>query len=181
MLVEVGKLFGPHFFVVMKTKVQHGRDAGGVDPMNVARVERAIEDMGFDVVLMERRVGKSRALLKVRIEHRGDLSQERAVTVSDCATVTRVLREMLEEEGWVLEVSSPGVDRPLVKADDFDRFAGAQVLVKGYEKLANRGKKLEGKLLGLVGGEPQSFALDIKGDRVEIPLKAVALARLYPW
>ena len=65
--------------------------------MNVARVERTIEDMGFNVVLMEQRVGKSRALLKVRIEHRGDLSQERAVTVSDCANVTRVLSEMLED------------------------------------------------------------------------------------
>ena len=60
-LVEVGKLFGPHFFVVMRLKVRHGRDAGGVDPMNVARVERTIEDMGFNVVLMEQRVGKSRA------------------------------------------------------------------------------------------------------------------------
>ena len=165
----------------MRLKVRHGRDAGGVDPMNLARVERTIEDMGFNVVLMEQRVGKSRALLKVRIEHRGDLSQERAVTVNDCANVTRVLREMLEEGDWVLEVSSPGVDRPLVKADDFDRFVGARVHVKGYQRLANRGKKLEGKLLGLVGGEPQSFALDIKGDRVEIPLKEVALARLHPW
>ena len=161
--------------------MRHGRDAGGVDPMNMARVEQTIEDMGFNVVLMEQRVGKSRALLKVRIEHRGDSSQERAITVSDCAKVTRALSEMLEEEDWVLEVSSPGVDRPLVKADDFDRFVGAQVYVKGYERLANTCKKLKWKLLGLVGSEPQSFAMDIKGDRVEIPLKAVALARLHPW
>ena len=151
--------------------------------MNAALVERAIEGMGFNVVLIEESIGKDGVLLKVRIEHQGDSTRGRLVTISDCAFVTRGLREVLEEEGdsWVLEVSSPGVERRLVKADDFDRFSGARVRVRGYVRLANRAKKLEGTLLGLVEGEPKSFALEIKGNRVEIPLEAVAIARLHPW
>ncbi len=97
------------------------------------------------------------------------------------------MRELLEaEEGegadWVLEVSSPGVDRPLVKAKDYARFAGARIRVRGFGPLAERAKQLEGTLLGLAEGVPETFVIDIEGDRVEIPMEAVAAARLvYDW
>ena len=65
---------------------------------------------------------------------------------------------------------------------DYERFAGSRIRVRGYGPLADRGRKLEGMLLGMVDGLPGTFALEIEGDRVEIPLELVASARLvYDW
>ena len=147
-----------------------------------------VEAMGFELVTMDRGGGRNRPLLRMRIDHAGDGPERPAVTVEDCAAVTRAVRELLEQEGqeevgdWVLEVSSPGVERPLVRPRDFARFAGERIRVRGYEALAGRAKQLDGTLLGLLGDEEQAFALEIDGDRIEIPLDAVATARLvYEW
>ncbi|WP_419937690.1 ribosome maturation factor RimP [Candidatus Palauibacter sp.] len=153
--------------------------------LDSADIERAVEALGFEVVQMERGGGRRRPLLRLRIDRSGPSSARSGVTVDDCVAVTRELRGALEDgaaEDWVLEVSSPGVDRPLVKAADYDRFAGSRVRVRGYGPLADRGRKLEGTLLGTVDGLPGTFALEIEGDRVEIPLELVASARLvYDW
>ncbi|WP_420440781.1 ribosome maturation factor RimP [Candidatus Palauibacter sp.] len=153
--------------------------------LDSADIERAVEALGFEVVQMERGGGRRRPLLRLRIDRSGPSSARSGVTVDDCVAVTRELRGALEDgaaEDWVLEVSSPGVDRPLVKAADYDRFAGSRVRVLGYGPLADRGRKLEGTLLGTVDGFPGTFALEIEGDRVEIPLELVASARLvYDW
>ena len=136
--------------------------------------------------MLERGGGRNRPQLRVRIDHAGDSAGRSPVTVEDCAAVTRAVRELLEAEedatSWVLEISSPGVERPLVKASDYARFAGERVRVRGFAPLANRRKQLDGTLLGLVDGTPEAFALDVGGERVEIPLVAVAAARLvYEW
>lgn len=143
--------------------------------------------MGFEVVTLERGGVPSRPRLRVRIDHVAGAGRRSPVTVEDCATVARGVRELLEADGdaatsWALEVSSPGVERPLNKASDYARFAGERVRVRGFAALANRRKQLEGTLLGLVEGTPEAFALDIGGERVEIPLEAVASTRLvYEW
>lgn len=148
-------------------------------------IERAVEALGFEVVQMERGGGRLRPLLRLRIDRPGLSSAQSGITVDDCVAVTRQLRGALEDgaaEDWVLEVSSPGVDRPLVKAADYARFAGSRIRVRGYGPLADRGRKLEGTLLGMVEETPETFALKIEGDRVEIPLEDVASARLaYDW
>ncbi|WP_420448205.1 ribosome maturation factor RimP [Candidatus Palauibacter sp.] len=148
-------------------------------------IERAVKALGFEVVQMERGGGRRRPLLRLRIDRPGLSSAQSGITVDDCVAVTRQLRGALEDgaaEDWVLEVSSPGVDRPLVKAADYARFAGSRIRVRGYGPLADRGRKLEGTLLGMVEETPETFALEIEGDRVEIPLEDVASARLaYDW
>ena len=153
--------------------------------LDSADIERAVEALGFEVVQVERGGGRRRPLLRLRIDRPGPSSARSGVTVDDCVAVTRELRGALEDgadEDWVLEVSSPGVDRPLVKAADYDRFVGSRIRVRGYGPLADRGRKLEGMLLGMVDGRPGTFALEIEGDRVEIPLELVASARLvYDW
>jgi len=180
-LLEVGKLYGPHFFL---HQGEPDSPKGSV-MLDSADIERAVEALGFEVVQMERGGGRRRPLLRLRIDRPEALSARSGVTVDDCVAVTRELRGALEdgaEEDWVLEVSSPGVDRPLVKAADYDRFAGSRIHVRGYGPLADRGRKLEGTLLGMVDGRPGTFALEIEGDRVEIPLELVASARLvYDW
>ncbi|MCG8468313.1 MAG: ribosome maturation factor RimP [Gemmatimonadetes bacterium] len=155
--------------------------------MDSTRIERAIEAMGFEIVTLDRAGGKNRPLLRIRIDHGGQGKDRPPVTVDDCAAVSRSLRQILEDEEdgtseWGIEVSSPGVERPLVRPRDFERFAGERVRVRGYGPLAGRAKQLEGRLLGLAEEARDALVLETEGDRVEIPLESVAAARLvYEW
>lgn len=155
--------------------------------MDTARIEDTIEGLGFEVVSLERGGGRKRPLLRIRIDRPDSEPGRSNIGVEDCVRVTKALREVLEEEGgaerdWGLEVSSPGVDRPLTNARDFARFSGERVRIRGYRPLAGRAKELEGTLLGLVDDKSETFALQIGEERVEIALDVVAGARLvYSW
>ena len=119
-------------------------------------LESRIEELGFELVELERAGSKSRPILRVRID-RPDSEPGSGVTVDDCARVSRALEAYLDEGvvaggRYTLEVSSPGVERPLVRDRDFERFRGQRVAVKGFAPLRGREKRLEGELLGLDGG-----------------------------
>lgn len=142
--------------------------------------------MGFELVVLERGGGHRKPLLRLRIDRRHGPSA-RGVSVEDCARVTRELREWVETrddvpEDYVLEVSSPGVERPLVRPRDYERFAGREVRVKGYAPLAGSSKELEGELVGLVGDGEDRVQLRVAGEAVTVPLAAIAKANLvYRW
>jgi len=94
-------------------------------------VTKTVEGLGYDLVEIERSAG---GLLRITIDHPWtpgtDKSAEQFVTVEDCEKVTRQLQFGLEVEGVEyrrLEVSSPGIDRPLRNEADFERFAGELV------------------------------------------------------
>lgn len=97
-------------------------------------IETTVEGLGYELVDVERVAG---GLLRVTIDHPAEAvvaasGAPKFITVDDCERVTRQLQHVLEVEGQVyerLEVSSPGLDRPLKKAADFARFAGEQVEV----------------------------------------------------
>jgi ribosome maturation factor RimP len=112
-------------------------------------VERTVTGLGYDLVDAEKSVG---GLLRVFIDHLPGAQQ--FITVDDCEKVTRQLQHVLEVEGCAyerLEVSSPGLDRPLKKAADYARFAGQQVEVT--LKLPFKGrKKYRGELQALGDG-----------------------------
>jgi ribosome maturation factor RimP len=156
----------------------------------VADVAEQMDDrvaaLGFELVELEWAGSERRPIIRLRIDR---LEGEGAVTVDDCAVVSRGLEPWLDElealpERYVLEVSSPGVDRPLVRARDFERFAGEDVVVKGRALLAGRSRRLEGVLLGLtVDGEGEKVRLRLaNGDEVEIPRDLVTGAHLvYRW
>ncbi len=106
-------------------------------------VERTVTGLGYDLVDAEKSAG---GLLRVFIDH---LPPSNAfITVDDCEKVTRQLQHVLEVEGCAyerLEVSSPGLDRPLKKAADYARFAGEQIEIT--LKLPFKGrKKFSGEL-----------------------------------
>ncbi len=155
--------------------------------LNKARIEDEVAEMGFELVQLERGGSKIRPLLRLRIDRCGATTMDSGITVADCAAVTRRLREVLEEESGsgispILEVSSPGVERPLTKSTDYDRFAGAKIRVKGYGPLVNGIRTLDGTLLGLVQGDPNRLALETDRGRVELSIESVASARLmYSW
>jgi ribosome maturation factor RimP len=114
-------------------------------------VERTVTGLGYDLVDAEKSAG---GLLRVFIDHVPGASESVArqfITVDDCEKVTRQLQYVLEVEGCAyerLEVSSPGLDRPLKKAADYARFAGEQVELTLKEPFKGR-KKFSGELQAL--------------------------------
>lgn len=113
------------------------------------------------------------------------LEKEGGITLDDCADVSRQLSDILDVEDFMperydLEVSSPGICRPLKKLADYERFAGHLVKVKTFDTLAddagNKRKTFTGKLLGVADGV---VSIDLtEGQHASIPLDKVAKANL---
>ncbi len=160
--------------------------------MSDRTLEEALEDrvdaLGFEFVELERTGSRTRPIFRLRMD-RPDSEPGRGVTVEDCARVSRALEELLDEHpefggSYVLEVSSPGLERPLVRRRDFERFAGREAVVKGYAPFGDHGKRLEGELLGVTdedGEEQVRFRLK-DGTELSIPRQGIARAHLvYRW
>ena len=142
-------------------------------------VQKTVEGLGFEFVELER---LPRNLLRVTI----DVLDGGSVTVDDCQTVSDQLSAVLTVENVDydrLEVSSPGVDRPLKRLKDFVRFVGVPVHVELYEPLHAEGfpeagrRKLEGRILS-VEGEPGSEIVRFSFEELEIartPAQAVKM------
>jgi ribosome maturation factor RimP len=118
-------------------------------------VERTVTGLGFDLVDVERSGG---GLLRVTIDrvagHTYPAGDSEFVLVEDCEAVTRQLQYVLEVENADysrLEVSSPGLDRPLKKAADFERFVGEQIEITLKQPFQAR-KKFAGELMAGEGG-----------------------------
>ena len=154
-----------------------------------AELERRVEDLGYELVEIRWGGSGRRPMLKLRID-RPDSVPGEGVTVDDCAEVSRALEAWLDDHGelsdrYVLEVSSPGVDRPLVRARDFERFRGEHVAVKGKDVLLGKATRLEGELLGLADADTDSEAVMLRlpdGEEVSIPRGEIRKAHLvFTW
>ncbi len=152
-------------------------------------LDSRLEDLGYELVEVKWGGSGRRPLLKLRID-RPDSVPGAGVTVDECAKVSRALGMWLDEreglaEQYVLEVSSPGVDRPLVRARDFERFRGKRVAVQGKHVLLGRATRLEGELLGLADADTESEAVRIRlpdGEEVSIPRSKIRKAQLvFTW
>jgi len=153
-------------------------------------LERRVEALGYELVDLRWGGSGRRPMLKIRIDRSGSVLGQ-GVTVDECADVSRALEPWLDEheelsERYVLEVSSPGVDRPLVKPVDFERFRGEQVAVSGGKKvLADKATRIEGELLGLAdeGTETEAVRLRLpSGEEVSVPRSDIRKAHLvFTW
>ncbi len=150
------------------------------------QLDARVEALGFELVEVQWAGSSARPIIRLRVDRpEGDGS----VTVDECAQVSRAIEPWLDEvealpERYVLEVSSPGVDRPLVRPRDFDRFAGEDVVLKGKVPLAGDARRLEGRLLGFDAGEDGGVIhLRLEnGDEVRVPREWVTRANLvYRW
>lgn len=145
-------------------------------------IEQRVEGLGFELVELERVGSKARPILRIRIDRPGS---DAGVTLDDCAQVSRALEAYLDEnpavgERYVLEVSSPGVERPLVKPRDYQRFAGKEIAVKTNEAVADLGKRVEGVLRGI--DDRDVVELDVNGRTVAIERANIRKAHLvYRW
>ena len=141
------------------------------------RLARSVaEPMGYELVGVEYfQRGKGGAVLRVYIDH------EKGITLDDCGAVSHQLSGVLDVEDPIqghydLEVSSPGLDRPLFTAEHFARFRGHKAVIKLAVKQDGR-RKLKGVLAGL---REESVLLALDGETLEIPLANVDSARLEP-
>ena len=141
------------------------------------KVIHEIEDLlvqeGVELVHVEYVRGHSPSILRVLIDKEG------GVTVDDCQRISELIGPALDASSvltsrYVLEVSSPGFDRPLTKEKDFVRFAGQPVKVKTHAAISGK-KVFRGILQGWDGSV---LVLDVDGSRVRIPFSELAKARL---
>lgn len=133
-------------------------------------IEPTLTGMGYELVALER-VG--RGLLRLYID------KPEGINLDDCVKVSNQLTRLFMVENVDydrLEVSSPGLDRPLVKEADFLRFAGERANIRLHAPIEGR-KRFTGVLKGLADGVLQ---LEMDGVTVAIPLAEVDSARLAP-
>jgi ribosome maturation factor RimP len=113
-------------------------------------ISRTVEGLGYELVDVERSGGLLRVSLDApNVEH--------GIRIDDCERVSHQLTHLFAVEGVRydrLEVSSPGLDRPLRRAKDFARFAGAEVQVQLFAPVDGR-KRLRGRLLDVTGDAGQ--------------------------
>ena len=139
-------------------------------------IEPSLEAMGYGLVRVMQTGGKQRPTLQIMAERR----DEQAMTVEDCAEISRSVSALLDVAdpiagAYMLEVSSPGIDRPLVKPEDFDRFAGGEAKIELNAPLDGR-KRFRGRLLGRSGGDVRLVAGD--AGEIRLPLAGIARAKL---
>jgi ribosome maturation factor RimP len=181
----------PAFFVAVFTpNVTNGTPMTDAAPGGLAAdIERQVGELGYELVELEVAGNRARPILRVYIDRPGSVPGEPAVSLDDCTAVSRGLEPMLDayeglSDRYVLEVSSPGVERPLVRPRDWSRFAGQEVSVRGRAALAGKARRLDGELLGTKGDEGnESVRLRLAGgEEVEFPLAEVEKAHLvYRW
>ena len=149
----------------------------GVDARVAAAIEPVVESMGYHLVRV-RYTGANGGTLQIMAErHDGTMS------VEDCEALSRAISPVLDVEdpipdAYHLEVSSPGIDRPLVRRSDVARWAGHLMKVETREPIDAR-RRFRGRAVG-VG--PDGFTIELDGsaagERVAIPFRALSEARL---
>jgi ribosome maturation factor RimP len=152
----------------------------GVEARVLALIAPAIAAMGYEIVRI-RLTGKDRPTLQVM----ADRADEAAIGVDDCEAISRTISAILDVEdpikgAYTLEVSSPGIDRPLTRAKDWARWAGHLAKVEMAVPLEGR-KRFSGTVLGLAEAPPAGRAAKLRlddGAEVALPLDGIRSARL---
>lgn len=138
-------------------------------------LEPVISELGYETVRIIT-IGQANPTLQIMI----DRLDGKDIVVEDCAKVSRKVSEVLDEKGPIkdqynLEVSSPGLDRPLTKPEHFARFAGYEAKVETDELIENR-KRFKGKIISIDGENTIRFEMD--GTEYAIPFDAVSKAKI---
>jgi ribosome maturation factor RimP len=146
-----------------------------VDTNRIAQaIEPSLEVMGYRLVRVVITSGR-RPTLQVMAERRDD----QPMTVEDCAQISHSVSAILDVAdpiagAYMLEISSPGIDRPLVRAEDYDRFSGFEARIELARPIEGR-KRFRGRLLGTAA---ESVRLATETGEVKLPLADVARAKL---
>ena len=136
-------------------------------------VEPILKSQGYELVDLEYQRESRGWVLRIYLDREG------GITLDDCTGVSHEVGAVLEVKdvipnAYVLEVSSPGLTRPLKKPEDFNRFRNQLVKIKLYQPLDGR-RHFKGSLLGLEG---ETVRVEADGQVFEIPLRSIAKANL---
>lgn len=134
----------------------------------------SLQAMGYSVVRVSFTGGR-RPTLQIMAER----NDEQAMTVDDCATISHSVSALLDvadpiATAYHLEISSPGIDRPLVRRTDYERFAGFEAKIELQRPMDGR-RRFRGKLLGLAD---DSVKLLVGDQSLLLPLASIARAKL---
>lgn len=138
-------------------------------------IEPSIEAKGFAVVLVRIMEGSGKRTLQIMAE-RKDNGQ---ISIDDCADISRMVSALLDVEDLIqgayqLEVSSPGLERPLVKPGDYVRYKGYEAKLETALPIEGR-KRYKGKI---ADADEANVIIDSGGQRVTVPLANILQARL---
>ena len=138
-------------------------------------LEPTVEDLGYELVWIEMANQDKNKILRIYIDAPG------GIQIDDCETVSRQLSALLDVEDpmnteYFLEVSSPGLDRPLVKPDHFRQFLGDQARIIMHTHVLGR-RKFTGEM---VEADDKAVVVEMDGESFELPYKDMDSARLEP-
>ncbi len=143
-------------------------------------IEPVLETLGYRIVRV-RLLGAANRTLQIMAER-----PDGTMSVDDCERVSRAISPLLDVEdpiegSYRLEVSSPGIDRPLVRTEDFERWAGHEAKIELRAPLDGR-KRFRGALEGVTGGKVRlqlpPARKDEPGDHVDLALELISDAKL---
>lgn len=138
-------------------------------------LEPSIEDLGYELVLIEIGNQGKQTILRLYIDAPG------GIQIDDCETVSRHISAILDVEDpvsseYLLEVSSPGIDRPLVKPAHFKQFLGDEAKIVMHSHILGR-RKFTGQM---VDANDEQVVVEVDGESYELPYKDIDSARLNP-
>lgn len=136
-------------------------------------LSKAADEHGLEVVLVELAGSQRNPVVRVYIDREG------GVTIDDIAASNSWVKEVLDAQpayanGYTLEVSSPGIERPLVTAAHFVRFTGSEASVSLSSEIDGR-KRFTARIEGVDGDD---VVFDLDGTAIRVPLRAIHRARL---
>jgi len=140
-----------------------------------ARLAPLVEGLGYELWELEYSAGRGNGFLRLYIDAAA------GITLDDCERVSRAVSEVLDAEDpipgqYTLEVSSPGLERPLRTAQQFARFVGETVYVETVQAIEGR-RRFKGPL-AVAGAE--TIEIEVDGRRWELPLSGIRRAHLAP-
>lgn len=147
----------------------------GLEKQLFTLLEAPVEALNYELTGLEFVRAGAHSTLRVFIDH------ENGITVEDCAQVSRQVSAVLDVEdpisvAYYLEVSSPGLERGLFKADHYQRFVGQDVIIVLKMAMQNR-RKWKGKILSVEG---ETISIDVDGNEEAFALSNIAKANLVP-
>lgn len=150
-----------------------------VDPQVQEKLDKLVSAMGYELAGFELCPQRGQTVVRIYIDKTTE--GKTGVTVDDCSQVSRQVGAMLDVENmfngrYTLEVSSPGINRPLFEIKHFEKFVGSRVQVKVYLPINTR-RQLKG-ILRRVEGEDIYLLLDESEEEVIVPFSTIEKANV---
>jgi ribosome maturation factor RimP len=163
------------FFVDWKARGLRGKTAEDLRLLEL--LDPVAEAAGFEIVRLRLMGGDHARRLQIMAEH-----PDGTMVVADCTTLARAVSEVLDAADpirgeYTLEVSSPGIDRPLTRLKDFETFEGYEARLE-LDRLAENRKRFKGVLAGIHDGDQVAIDLEGEDETALVPFAWISEAKL---